>query len=82
MEILKAFVQDSKQYNITILWENDESLFRASDIGELLDIKKIYSSITYYDEDEKVIRNINTNGGNQDVIFLTEEGLYKLKVGH
>ena len=78
MEILKAFIQDDKQYNITILWENEESLFKASEIGDLLDIKKIYSSITDYDKDEKVIRNINTNGGNQDVVFLTEEGLYKL----
>ena len=41
-------------------------------------MKDVYSSITSYDEDEKVIRNQPTNGGNQDIIFLTECGLYRL----
>ena len=30
MDILKAFVLNNKEYNITILWENNELLFRAS----------------------------------------------------
>jgi prophage antirepressor-like protein len=78
MDILRAFVFNNKEYNITILWENNEPLFKASEIANLLKISNIHSSILNYDDDEKIIRNQETNSGNQDIIFLTEFGLYKL----
>jgi hypothetical protein len=31
-----------------------------------------------FDDSEKVVHNMNTLGGNQDVTFLTEKGLYKV----
>ena len=56
----------------------DEPLFRASDIGVVLEISNIRTSIMDFDDSEKVVHNMNTLGGNQDVTFLTEKGLYKV----
>lgn len=78
MEIFKAFALDGIEHNVNILWENDEPLFRASEIGRVLDITHITSSIRSFDDTEKVVRSTHTLGGEQETTFLTECGLYKL----
>jgi len=78
MDILKAFVLDGKDHNITILWENEKPLFRASEIGDILEIKNIRTSIIDFDEDEKGVRSMYTLGGFQEILFLTEVGVYRL----
>lgn len=78
MDILQAFVLNDIEHNINILWKDDKPLFRASEIAKVLDIKKIRNSLIDFDNDERVIELVNTNGGQQKVIFLTEIGVYKL----
>jgi len=78
MEIIKAFTDNQYTHNITILGDNNNPLFRASEIADVLEIKSYHSSIDDFNETEKEYRNIKTPGGNQNVIFLTEKGLYKL----
>lgn len=46
----------------------------ASDMGKVLSITNIHTSIADFDEDEKVIRSMYTLGGEQDTTFLTEQG--------
>lgn len=53
-------------------------MFRSSDIAQVLDIGNIRPSIQDFDETEKVVNTINTLGGNQEVTFLTEKGLYQV----
>lgn len=78
MEYLKAFVLDGTSYEVSIVWEDDKPLFRANDVGKILRHSNIRTLITAYDDDEKVVRKAYTPGGQQDVIFLTEFGLYRV----
>jgi len=78
MEVVKAFTTNNLHTEITIKGTFDTPLFRASDIGEVLEINNIRTSITNFDETEKVVQNIITHGGTQQVTFLTEKGLYKI----
>jgi prophage antirepressor-like protein len=78
MEVVKAFNTNNLHTEIVIKGTHDEPLFRASDIGEVLEINSIRSSIRDYDNTEKVVLTMHTNGGSQEVSFLTEKGLYKV----
>jgi hypothetical protein len=55
-------------------WEN--ILFRASDIGELLEIVNIRVPILKYDDTEKQIYKINSSTGPKNTIFFTEKGIH------
>lgn len=77
MDIIKAFKNNEVGINITIKGTNEEPLFRASDIGIVLDIKNIHQNIQDFDNTEKGICKTYTLGGDQDIIYLTEKGLYK-----
>lgn len=50
----------------------------ASDIGELLEMSNINMTISDFDQDEKVVHNMHTIRGMQEVNMLTEQGLYKI----
>jgi len=76
MEIIKAFTDNDLHTPITIRGTHDNPLFRASDIGTVLDIPYIHTNISHMDETERVILSTKTNGGNQNVSYLTEVGLY------
>jgi prophage antirepressor-like protein len=78
MDIVEIFKSNTKTQNITIKGTCEDPLFRASDIGNILEIKHIRSSIADFDASEKVVEPIHTHGGDQCVNFLTEKGLYKL----
>lgn len=57
----------------------DDPLFRASDIGIILEINNIRMSIVDFDESEKrAVSSTDSTGRMQDVTFLTEKGLYKV----
>ena len=77
--IVKAFENNP----VSILEEDLDNkkiyYFKASDIGKVLDIVNIRTSIVNFDEDEKVVRTTySSNSGNQDTIFLTSRGVYRL----
>ncbi len=78
MDIIKAFNSNNLHTEITIKGTSDDPLFRANDIGLILEIKNIHMTIKDFDNDEKVINTAYTPGGNQEVMFLTELGLYRL----
>ncbi len=78
MDILKAFVDDDINYNINILGTFDEPLFQANQIAKILGIKNVSQCVSKYDETEKVYKKVQTNGGVQEIIFLTEFGLYNM----
>ena len=56
----------------------EEPLFRAKDVADWLDISNVSQMAQSVDEDEKGIYNVYTLGGNQDVLFLTENGVYEV----
>ncbi len=72
--VIKSF-QDLK---INIYGTYEEPLFKAKDIGELLDIVKIRDSIKNLDQEDKILMGAGTNGGLQEQYFITENGLYEL----
>src|SRR5579872_1996396 len=78
MDIIKAFEANELTIHITIQGSTEEPLFRASDIGTVLGISNIHTSIKDFDGSEKVIHTMDTLGGPQEVTFLTEAGLYEM----
>jgi prophage antirepressor-like protein len=78
MEIVKAFNSNELHTDIVIKGTYNEPLFRASDIGEILEMSNIRATIQHFDDSEKVVNSIDTLGGSQQVTFLTEKGLYKV----
>jgi hypothetical protein len=60
MEVIKAFTSNTSSHNITILGTHDCPLFRASEIGEILEIVKIRNTIHEFDETEKVAQVVGT----------------------
>lgn len=78
MDILKAFKLEHAEVKVNISGTEDDPLFQANQIGEILQISNIRSSMKDFNEDEKVVVNYDTLGGNQQTTFLTEVGLYRL----
>lgn len=79
MDILKTFVFDHTSHEVCILHDGDgDPLFRASDIGNILSIKNIHTSMIDFHEDDKVLRTTYTPGGDQKTIFVNEKGVYRL----
>lgn len=78
MEVVKAFNSNNLHTEIVIKGTYDTPLFRAIDIGNVLEIKTIRSTIQHFDHTEKVVDTIDTPGGAQQVTFLTAKGLYKV----
>jgi prophage antirepressor-like protein len=64
--------------NIQVYGTYEEPLFKAKDIGDLLDIKKIRTTLDNLDESCKVLKDAHTMGCLQQQLFLTEDGLYEL----
>lgn len=78
MDILKAFKLADENISINIKGTPNKPLFQTKQIGVLLGINNIHSTISNFDEDEKVIDSMETRGGMQKTSFLTEMGLYRL----
>lgn len=78
MEIAKKFVIGKTEHSLKIYGSCDEPLFSSSQVAQLLDIKQIHRSISHYESNEKTEMVVKTNGGDQKVSMLTEQGLYRL----
>lgn len=77
------FSKTFKDFNVKILTEEKDNkkiyyLFKAADIGKVLGIKNMRSSIQDFNNEESIIRNTYTIGGNQKTLFLTEKGIKRL----
>ena len=64
MDIVKAFNANDLHTEIVIKGTVNDPLFRASDVGVVLEISNIRTSIMDFDDSEKVVHNMNTLGGN------------------
>jgi len=78
MDILKAFSLCDEQYPINIQGTIENPLFQAKQIGALLKMSNILTTITNYGNDLKVYKDFVSLGGIQKTVFLTEAGLYRL----
>jgi prophage antirepressor-like protein len=79
MDILKIFNLYDNEIKINIIGTVENPLFQANQIGKLLGLKNIRSTIENFDKDEKmVVDSIYSAGGKQKTTFLTEIGLYRL----
>ena len=73
--IVKAFQNN----NISIIKDEDNKYyFRGSDVAKALEITNIRSSIQNFTSKEKGVRKVDTLGGQQDIIFLSSHGVYRL----
>jgi prophage antirepressor-like protein len=79
MDIVKAFNTNDLHTEVVIKGTKTDPLFRASDIGIILEINNIRMSIIDFDESEKrAVSSTDSTGRMQDVTFLTEKVLYKV----
>ena len=78
MDIIQIFTNNDLSQSIDIQGTIDEPLFRASQIADLLDISNIHTSLRNFDSDEKTIRSVYSDYGQQQIMFLTELGLYRI----
>ena len=56
----------------------ENPLFLAKDVAEWIEHSNPRMMLQKIDEDEKVVNNVYTLGGNQEAWFLTEDGLYEV----
>lgn len=56
----------------------DQPLFLAKDVATWIEHSNPRVMLQCVDEDEKVVKNVYTPGGNQESWFLTEDGLYEV----
>jgi prophage antirepressor-like protein len=78
MDILKAFSLCDEHYPINIQGTIENPLFQAKQIGALLKMSNILTTITNYSNELKVYKDFVSLGGIQKTTFLTEAGLYRL----
>jgi len=65
-------------HEIDVYGTVDEPLFKAKDVAEWIEHSNPRMMLESVDEDEKGVRNTYTPGGNQEMWFLTEDGLYEV----
>lgn len=61
-----------------IINENNEPLFIAKEVTEILGYRTANDAIKYLDEDEKLVRQLIVAGQNRNISIITESGLYSL----
>lgn len=65
LTILEHFVFDRTEHHVEIVWKDGDPLFRASDIGKVLGLKKVRNTIANFDDSEKEAHTVGTPGGPQ-----------------
>jgi prophage antirepressor-like protein len=78
MDILKSFVLNGTEHSVNVLWKDEKPYFRATEIGGILGLKNVRETIRTFDQRYKGVILTDTAGGEQNITFLTERGLYKL----
>jgi len=80
MDLVRSFrdVGLSNGVEINIHGTPEEPLFQANQVGELLGMTNVRMTIKDFDRDEKGVSRVYTPGGSQQVMCLTELGLYRL----
>ena len=76
LQVIKEQEVLGKQFKIYGTFE--EPLFLAQDVAIWIDNKNVSQMLRTVDEDEKGVYKVYTLGGNQNMWFLTEDGLYEV----
>jgi prophage antirepressor-like protein len=77
MELVKTFTYETKSYDITLISDPFEPLFKGNDIGNIINLTNIRVNVKNFDDTEKVQKKLNTASGIQKCLFLTEKGINK-----
>ncbi len=76
IQVLKQTELCGRQFSVYGTPENP--LFKAKDVASIIEYNNITNLLSLVEEDEKGVRELLTPGGNQQVWFLTEDGLYEV----
>ena len=80
--ILARNIQDKyPDFNIIISDEEPYILYCAKDLGKILNIINMNGNICKYDKKYKIKINVPTNGGKQNLVYLTYSGVLKILMG-
>ena len=64
--------------SVRVLMINKEPWFVAKDICQVLEIRNVSDAVSRLDDDEKGIAGIDTPGGKQDLVIVSQSGMYAL----
>ena len=76
MSNLSVFTFENQQVRFVGTAEKPEWV--AQDVGIVLEVKNVRQILAKFEEDEKGVCTIYTPGGNQEMLTVTEPGLYRL----
>ena len=76
MENLKLFEYGKNE--VRVVFKNDEPWFVAKDICKILELSDVSKSIRRLNSNMKGTNTVLTLGGNQDMLVVSEAGVYKL----
>lgn len=65
-------------YSINVYGTFENPIFLAKDVAEWIEHTNSRMMVQSVDENERVVNNVYTPGGNQEQWFLTEDGLYEV----
>lgn len=70
--------QNERFGTVRVVMRNNDPWFVAKDIAECLEISNVSDACSRLDDDEKAIGKADTLGGSQDLLIISESGLYTL----
>lgn len=79
MSNLQIFNYNARQVRTVVL--DGEPHFVAADVCGVLDQPNVSQVVARLEDDEKGIHNLDTPGGRQDLLVVSESGLYSLILG-
>lgn len=76
VQVLKQTELCGRQF--TVYGTAEEPLFKANEVASIIEHSTITKMLSLVDDEEKGVYKLSTPGGNQQVWFLTEDGLYEI----
>ena len=67
-----------EQRDVRVVMKGSEPWWVAKDIADVLDFRDAANAIRLLDEDEKGTQKVSTPGGEQEMLIISESGLYTL----
>lgn len=72
------FVFGGINHKVNIIWKDEEPLFEADQVGKVLNMGNIRSTVSNFPSYMTPVHSMDGNGGIRNKTFLTEQGLYRL----
>jgi hypothetical protein len=77
-QAVRAVNEPDGSITVRVMDRDGESWFVASDVCGVLDVGNVGQALARLEEDEKTIISIDTPGGAQGVLAVSEPGMYSL----